>query len=453
MKKLEKRAIICMVFVIFLLVGLAVFVFRYVVDGDDWVSFPANKHIYTDGVLSRGTVYDRDGELLVSNEGGSVQYNDSAKTRRATIHIAGDVAGNIKTGAESAFADKLTGYNLITGTYSISGKGRSVYLTQDVDACRAAYEALNGRSGTVAVYNYKTGDILCLVSSPSFDPNDPPDVGDDDTSGIYLNRFYSGKIVPGSIFKLVTTAAAIEHKSDLDAWTYQCTGRLELGNDAITCPNAHGTVDIGKALTVSCNCAYGELTLELGSEVMKEYVEKLGLTKSRSINGIKTAAGSFNFDTDNQASLAWSGIGQFEDLLNPCTMMMYMGAIANGGRAVYPQTIDKVKSSLGLPASLSYRWWTGKLLSAPTAERMEEMMHDNVVNNYGEGNYPGLDLCAKSGTAEVGGDQEPNAWFTGFIRNEDYPLAFVVLVENGGSGSKVAGNVANKVLQSIVKGD
>lgn len=453
MRKLEKRAIICIVFASILVIGLAVFLFRYVVDGGDWVSFPANKHIYSDGVLGRGTVYDRNGTLLLSNEDGSVAYNDSASIRRATIHAVGDKEGNIQTGAESAFADKLTGYNLITGTYSMTGKGRDLYLTIDADVCAVADEALGSYSGTVGVYNYKTGDIICLVSSPNFDPYDPPEVGDDDNSGLYLNRFYSGRIVPGSIFKLVTTAAAIDNISDLDSWSYTCTGSMELGNDRITCPYVHGTVDIGKALTVSCNCAYAELTLELGADVMSEYVDKLGLTKSRSVNGIKTAKGSFNFSTDNQASLAWSGIGQFEDLLNPCTMMIYMGAIANGGRAVLPQTIDKVRTSIGLPASIPYKFWSGKMLSEETAARLEEMMHNNVVNNYGEGNFPGLDLCAKSGTAEVGGDAAPNAWFAGFIRNEDYPLAFIVLVENGGSGSKVAGQVASTVLQSIVNGD
>ncbi len=450
MRKLEKRAIICIVFAAILVIGLAIFLFRYVVDGGDWVSFPSNKHIYSDGVLSRGTVYDRDGEMLLSNEGGSVTYNDSASIRKATIHAVGDPAGNIKTGAESAFADKLTGYNVITGTYSMSGKGRDLYLTLDADVCTVANEALGGRGGTVGVYNYKTGDIICLVSSPNFDPNNIPDVGEDDSSGLFLNRFYSGRIVPGSIFKLVTTAAALDKMNNLSAWTYTCTGRKELGNDAITCPNPHGTVDIGEALTVSCNCAYAELTLELGGDVLAEYVDKLGLTDSRSINGIKTAKGSFNFNTDNQASLAWAGIGQFEDLLNPCTMMVYMGAIANGGRAVLPQTIAKVRTSMGLPASFPYKLWSGKMLSSDTADQLEEMMHNNVVNNYGEGNYPGLDLCAKSGTAEVGGSAEPNAWFAGFIRNPDYPLAFIVLVENGGSGSKVAGRVANSVLQAIV---
>ncbi|MEG2148629.1 MAG: penicillin-binding transpeptidase domain-containing protein [Clostridiales bacterium] len=450
MKKLEKRAIICLVFAAILIIGLAIFVFRYVVDGDDWVSFPANKHIYADGLLSRGTILDRNGQVLLTNTPDGPIYNDSTSIRKATIHAVGDPKGNIKAGAESAFADKLTGYNLITGTYSMTGKGRNVFLTIDADVSKAANAALEGHNGTVGIYNYKTGDVLCAVSSPNFDPNNPPDVGDDDSSGLFINRFYSGKIVPGSIFKLVTTAAAIDNMADLDSWEYTCNGELQLGNDRITCPNPHGTVGIDKALTVSCNCAYATLTLALGGDVLQEYVDKLGLTQSRSVNGIKTAKGKFNFDTDNEASLAWAGIGQYEDLLNPYSMMVYMGAIANGGRAVLPQAIDKVKSSMGIPMSIPYKWWSGKMLSADTSARLTEMMHNNVINNYGEGNYPGLDLCAKSGTAEVGGGKTPNAWFTGFIRNSDYPLAFVVLVENGGSGSKVAGRVANKVLQAIV---
>jgi len=81
------------------------------------------------------------------------------------------------------------------------------------------------------------------------------------------------------------------------------------------------------------------------------------------------------------------------------------------------------------------------------------MMHYNVVHNYGEGNYPGLDLCAKSGTAEVEGQKRPNAWFVGFLNDEDNPYAFVVVVENSGYGSEVGGAVANKVLQDLVDQD
>ena len=162
---------------------------------------------------------------------------------------------------------------------------------------------------------------------------------------------------------------------------------------------------------------------------MTQYVEDLGLTASRSINGINTAKGKFTFPDDDDASLAWAGIGQYEDLINPCTMLTYMGAIASGGRAVVPDLIHSVQNPRGIPLQIPWKKHTKRLISESTADELAELMHNNVVTNYGEGNYPGLDLCAKSGTAEVGGDLEPNAWFAGFLRNEDAPYAFIVLVE------------------------
>jgi len=131
-------------------------------------------------------------------------------------------------------------------------------------------------------------------------------------------------------------------------------------------------------------------------------------------------------------------------------MMVYMGAIANGGKAAVPRIIDGVKFNNGLPAGWFISRKTNVLIETKTAAKLEDMMHNNVLITYGEENFPGLDLCAKSGTAEVGGNKAPNAWFTGFIRNEGYPYAFIVLVENGGSGSGVAGKVANTVLQEII---
>ncbi len=147
--------------------------------------------------------------------------------------------------------------------------------------------------------------------------------------------------------------------------------------------------------------------------------------------------------------MAWSGIGQYEDLVNPCAMMVFMGAIANDGVPVLPQIIAKVRTEGGFPLSFYLKKTGSRMLSDDTAAALADLMHNNVVTNYGEGNFPGLDLCAKSGTAEVGRDLDPNAWFVGFIRNEDAPLAFVVLVENGGSGSAVAED-ANAALQAAI---
>ncbi|MGC2871937.1 penicillin-binding transpeptidase domain-containing protein [Ihubacter sp. mB4P-1] len=440
MKKLEKRAIICLTMAAVLFLGICVFTYRFVTKGSDWATFYVNQHIYSEGRLSIGTIYDVNGKLLARNKNGKVRYNKDESIRRATVHAVGDMDGNIATAARSAFKSRLVGYNLLTGTYSITGKGNELTLTIDADVCRAAYEALGGRDGLVGVYNYETGEIICMVSSPGFDPENPPQVAEDDTSGLYINKFLSANLIPGSIFKLVTSAAAIENLDDLDTWSYTCAGVNYINGEKITCTAAHGTVDFDRALAVSCNCAFAELAQRVGGTLMESYVEKLGLTAAYDIDGIKNSRGEFEFPHEAPLNLAWAGIGQYNDQLNPCSMLVYMGAIARNGISVEPRLIH---SALSGPSE------TERMIKTSTAKKLQNMMKNNVTVSYGDGNFPGLDIYAKSGTAEVYG-REPNAWFTGFIKNKNAPYAFIVCVENGGYGSSVAGPIANQVLQAAV---
>ena len=193
MRKIEKRSIFCLILAALLGLGLAFFCFQFVVDGGDWASYPYNRHLYNNaGQLKGGTILDRDGDMLSTlDEDGNRIYNDDAAVRRATLHAVGDKNGNIGAGALTSFADKLSGYNLLTGVYSPLGTGNSLYLTIDAYLNNVAYQALNGMNGTVGVYNYKTGEILCMVSTPTFDPANPPDIAADDPAwdgvyGLYL---------------------------------------------------------------------------------------------------------------------------------------------------------------------------------------------------------------------------------------------------------------------------
>lgn len=453
MKKIEKRAIMCLMLAGVLVIGLGIFCFRYVKDGADWATYVANKQIYNDkGRLSTGTLNDRNGTLLMTNTGEKMKFSDDKSIRKATVHLTGDRNGNIVTGANKVFADKLSGYNPLFGTYSLHGDGRNVNLTIDADLCATANDALDGRQGTVGVYNYETGEILCAVSSPNYDPSNPPKLDKDDKSGLYLNRFFSTTFVPGSIFKLVTAAASIENYSKYATWEFDCTGEERYGKgkgERVTCQKKHGRVTLEQALADSCNCYFGKLTELIGPKVMNEYVEKTGLTISRDINGISTAQGSFQFP-NHGVRLAWAGIGQHNDMVNPCTMMTYMGAIAGGGRTVQPKILRSVKFSNGLPAGFSWKSRTKRMIEEETATILKNMMRNNVEENYGVDNFPDLSICAKSGTAEVQKDQKPHAWFTGFLDDQEHPYAFIVLVEKGGFGSDVAGKVANKVLQEVV---
>ena len=185
---------------------------------------------------------------------------------------------------------------------------------------------------------------------------------------------------------------------------------------------------------------------------MKVYTEKAGLMSSVDINGIKTAEGTFDFP-ESGIGLAWTGIGQWQDMVNPCTMMIYMGAIANEGKAVMPYLINPTSNVGKKVKDLStkeLKLQTKKMIDVSTATTLKSMMANNVKSNYGSSSFPGLAICAKSGTAEVGGGRTPNAWFSGFLDDPENPYAFIVLVENGGYGSSVAGSVANTVLQKVV---
>ena len=306
------------------------------------------------------------------------------------------------------------------------------------------------------MYNYETGEVLCMVSTPAFDPLYPPSAeeveGNDAYDGVYLNRFLSGTFPPGSVYKTVVLSAAIERMPDLFDRTWTCTGSTQVGDGAITCPHAHGEQDISSALANSCNGVFALLADELGEDVLEEYTVRAGLTSSYWVSGLNTAAGSFDFDGLTANELGWAGVGQYNDLANPCALMVYMGAIANGGTAAVPRLVLKTENALGLPSLPALPRHTKKLVEGDTAAALAELMAHNVTAQYGASRFPNMDVCAKSGTAEVGGGKAPHAWFAGFLRNPDAPYAFVVLVENGGSGADAAGSVAARVLDAVVNG-
>ena len=455
MKKIERRTLVCLALALCLAAGMCVFIGKYLLYGGSWASSAFNRHLYnTDGQLASGTVLDRDGDVLSTvTEDGKRTYYDNADVRKATLHAVGDLQGNIGTGALNAFADQLTGYSLLNGAFGADA-GSDLYLTIDARYNYEAYQALGGHAGTVAVYNYKTGEILCMVSSPSYDPlNVPADIETNDRyKGAYINRFLSSTFTPGSIYKTVTLMAALEEIPDLAQRTWTCEGSVQIGEETIICSGTHGQQDIGDAFANSCNVAFAQIAAELGADTLQKYTEQAGLTDSYSVNGLPTASGTFQWDGITDGQLGWAGVGQGQDQVNPCAMMVYMGAIASGGKAAEPYLIEKSVSALGLPSLPHFTRKTGRLIASDTAATMADMMAENVQKTYGASRFPNMDICAKSGTAEVGEGKTPHAWFTGFLRGEDTPYAFIVLVENGGGGSAVAGTVASRVLNVIVNG-
>lgn len=446
MKQLGYRAIMVLCFILLLAGGTTLFCTRYVSDGGDWAASKVNSGVYENGKLRRGAIYDRDGDLLLDAVSGS--YADSGAVRKSTLHLIGDRAGNISASATKLMADRLVGFNPVMGT---AMGGHDVFLTVEASLNAAAYQALDGRKGAVAIYNYRTGEVLCSVSTPTFDPEKPPKEieGNSKYEGVYLNRVFSGLYTPGSVFKIVTTAAALEQIGDIESRSFTCSGSLAMGDHTITCPKAHGEMDFARALAKSCNCVYATLAVELGGETLQKYAQSAGLTERMDVSGIKTAAGSYTI-ADSEADLGWSGVGQYKTLVNPAAMLRLMGAIGNDGVGVTPRLLLKETVESGRTVAAG-RSGSERIWRAETCEKLTALMRNTVVVEYGAEKFGALNVCAKSGTAEVGEGKRPHSWFVGFVDDENCPLAFSVIVENGGSGSAVAGSIVAKLLPSAAE--
>ncbi len=425
MKKVKNRSWASLLIAMLLVVGLAVYLVKLADNGGAWAT-------YFNGGTPGGTILDRNGVTLYSSTEDGVSWAADYTTRLACYHLIGDATGNVRTGALRQFRDRLTGYSFING----SSSGKTLQLTVDSGLNAAAYNALAGRSGAVMLIDYTTGEILCMVSTPADDPANPSASPAD---GTYLNKCLSASFVPGSVFKLVTLAAAIENIPDLFERSFWCEGSSVVGGAVLNCTGSHGSQTIEQALANSCNCAFGEIALELGADTLAEYAERLGITQELTLDGMTVTPGSFDKADAGSIGLAWSGIGQYNDLVVPYALVRYVCAIANGGSILEPTLLGH--------GSLDRKT---ELLSADTAARIAEMMNNNVQTAYGgEWTFPGLNVSAKTGTAEVG-DGTSHAWMTGFLNDPEHPYAFVVLVENAGGGLTNAGPVANQLLQAAV---
>ena len=447
MNRIAGRSGIALLLVLVLIGGLVFFVGEYFLEADDWINAAGSPHVYNGGNIGCGVVLDREGELLLDISEERI-YPDSLALRKSVIHWLGDREGNISAPALPNYSDALSGFDLFNGIYSFSGTGGEAVLTLSARAQIAAMEALDGYKGTVAVYNYKTGEILCSVSAPAYDPDDVPDILGEDSAeyeGAYLNRFTQVSYVPGSIFKILTTAAALESIPGIEDRTFICDGVLYVDGNEVTCGREHGEQTLSEAMTNSCNCAYAQIALLLGADTLEEYVDQFELTKSIQFDGITTEEGYFDLQNATDPEIAWSAIGQHHDAVNPCRFLTFMGMIAGGGSAAEPYLVEEVSAGGSTTYSAKTRT-TGRLMTSATAEKLQDLMRNNVTDSYGDENFPGLTVCAKSGTAEMGEGQD-NAMFAGFLLDEEYPLAFFAAVEDGGYGRYTCVPIISQILE------
>ena len=357
-------------------------------------------------------------------------------------------------------------------------EGGSVSLTLDPRAQQAAYDGILAlgadTQAAVVALEPSTGRILAMVSNPSYDPNLLASHDIDAVKSAYdrlisapgnpmFNRAIQETYPPGSTFKLVTSAAALE-SGDYDADTLVPGGAaLDLPQTDNTLPNDSGTdcggaeVTLTQALMVSCNVAFGALGLELGEEALAEQAEKFGFGQ-RYLAGLSGQAVS-SFPDDAAGPLAaYSAIGQYEVRATPLQMALVAATIANNGQGMVPYLVDEVRApDLSVLDKTSPAELPDQAMSGSTAGELTQMMVEVVDQGTGTtAQIPGIKVAGKTGTAQSAEDRAPYAWFVSFAPADNPQVAVAVLVQDAGvdrdaiSGSGLAAPIAKSVMEAVI---
>lgn len=450
MKTINKRIIFLVTITVIFLCVSAVLMFSMLSNADDYALKNVNAHLYKNNVLvNAGEIVDIYNNKLAYTENGKRKYIDNTEIRTSLLHILGDNKGFITGGVQDVFRAELSGYNLLFGVNN--GADSILKLSLDSELCSSAYKALGKYKGCIAVCNYKTGELVCIASAPSYDIyNKPEDIDSNDKyEGVYINRVYGGLYTPGSIFKIVTAMSAIENIPDIYNRKFTCEGFYQATDGKVICNDTHGTLTFRQALNKSCNSVFAQIAIELGSEKIEQAYKKAGLSNSyKNCDRMTSTSGIFRLNSNSEYELGWCGIGQSTTLVNPYSFLTYMCAIANGGQTVKPHFVLSVTNSNERVTYKAEPDDSGIFIEATTASLLKELLRSNVSDYYGDKMFGKVKMCGKTGTAEKD-EGLPNSLFAGFSYDESFPYAIIVVVEDSGSGIKYAGNAASKIMNEL----
>ncbi|MBQ7486879.1 MAG: penicillin-binding protein 2 [Clostridia bacterium] len=453
-----------MIFAIILMFILVAVYFCYSVYfyGGRWVANPYNPRINNQKRYVRmGTVTDRTGVVLAYSEAdGSRHYNNSAAIRKAVSQVIGDSGGKVSTGVDTFHAQYLLGFkasiferlrDAITGTEQ---QGDNLELTISAELSRYITEQFpSGKRGAVVVMNYKTAEVLAMVSLPQFDPVHLEAALEDSEAGALMNRCTQGLYPPGSTFKIVTMISAIDNLQDLDDFAFDCTGYYPVGNYSVTETTAHGIQDLKSAFANSCNTTFAALSQQLGYKLIGDSAEQLGFNENFLFNDMIVYNSSYPADDLSPEDLAWSSIGQGRVLATPLHMALIACTIANQGIFKEPRLLHRIVTSGGSERMLPFAASDKSVVPYETALQLERDMIETVKKGTGtRAALSGYTVAGKTGSAEVSNDKsvEAHAWFVGYITDEKAPYAVCVLIENGGSGGRNAAPLARRALQKAI---
>ena len=451
---------------------------------------PGNKRIYAmSNEVLRGTIYDRDGNALTTSERVDALTQKRTYTKGDLyVHALGynnSIYGAV--GLEANYNKELSTYSKLQNNFSnlindfSMDKLKSMFETRKEDEEKigngvvttlspviqqAAYNALGNNKGAVVALDPKTGEVLAMVSKPTYNPNDlkgaieAANAGTADDSPL-INRATAGLYPPGSTFKTVTLTSALDNISGVVNRTFEDDGKIVF-NDNHSLSNAnnavYGNIDLKEAFKVSSNVVFGTLAMELGNDKLKATAESYGFNNSIEANGFTIENSRFpTLKSYEVGSIAQSGIGQSSILATPMQMALVASTIANDGKMMEPTLVSKVIDKDGNTVKTIEPKVSKQVLSSNNAGIITEYMK-NLVDSKVNGSWSyfrGTDAAGKTGTADHnlpdGTPAKPHSWFIGFAPADNPKVAVAVIVENGGYGSTAAAQVAGTVINTALK--
>jgi peptidoglycan glycosyltransferase len=436
--------------------------------------------------VPRGEIKDRTGKVLASNKKDANGEQYRVYAGRAISQVVGYASSLYgRAGLEKAYDAELTGLagDPLSDAFAKFGAERydpkALTLSLSYDLQKAAVAALGKHRGAVVMLDPRTGEVLALASTPTYDAStiSNPSTAHDaftalqaDPAQPLLPRATLGRYVPGSVFKIVTAVAGLGSGATTPDTTFKQQPGAEKNGllvDGFRVRDGHHpqtgstALDLLHATEVSCNIYYALTGLQTGGAALVDYAKRMGFgaplpfdlptAVSQVTDGDGSQPGGFTDDVE----LANASYGQAETFVTPLQMALVASTVADGGELMQPQLVTAMTGKAGTrtigPRSM------GRVISASNARAINAAMVQAVEGPLGRqfttgAAVPGVTTAGKSGTAELGGTGEPHSWFIGFAPANDPKVAIAVIVEQAGRGGEVAAPIAGDLMTQYLNG-
>lgn len=445
-----------------------------VIKASEYQDMPSNNHTINKArYIKRGSIITTDGLTLAE----SIQQADGTYARsypngNLAAHVVGYYSQQYGTmGIENTQNDTLTGskdysswQNALNSLAGISEPGNSVQLTIDSRIQRAAEQALAGRVGAIVALDPRSGAVLAWASAPTFDNTNIQAAieaanasGGADTS--MYDRATLALYTPGSTFKVLTLASALENGLATLDTTYDSPGRMEIGGaDVVSIgERGHGKISLAKAFALSSNTVFGQVADGLGADKLVATARAFGYGQQLGLDFTTAASVMPNPEEMTEWELAWAGagqpVGQGHTPGPQATVMqnaLMAATIANNGIAMNPYVVSQILAPDGTVLKTTRGRSLGQAVSSGTAAQVKQAMLDVVQNGTGSAAaIAGVKVAGKTGTAETN-NANANSTFVGFAPYDTPTVAIAVVIEQNAKGEESAAAVGGQVLRAAL---